>query len=86
MPASNPINKCQLCHQNRDLTFHHLIPRKLHRRNAFKRRYKRSELNAGIYICQLCHRGLHRLYDEMTLGKHFGKQEQLVSILIAYNY
>jgi hypothetical protein len=46
-----------------------LIPRKLHRRAYFRRRYGRAERNRGVMLCRLCHKGLHRLYDEMTLGK-----------------
>jgi len=71
--------KCELCRQGRDLTFHHLIPRKLHRRSSFKKRYTREELNQGIYICRLCHKGLHRLYDEMTLAKQFSSKEEMIA-------
>jgi 5-methylcytosine-specific restriction endonuclease McrA len=60
---------CALCLRRRQLTFHHLIPRKLHRRNYFKKHYTREELQRGISLCRECHRGLHKLYDEMTLGK-----------------
>ncbi|MEM7193858.1 MAG: HNH endonuclease [Pseudomonadota bacterium] len=62
---------CELCLQKRSLTFHHLIPRKLHRRSHFRKHYSRDTLNNGIFICRICHRGLHRLHDEMTLGKAF---------------
>ena len=65
------MSTCQLCQQKRHLTFHHLIPRKLHRRSGFKKRFNREELNRGIDICRPCHNGLHRLYDEMTLAKQF---------------
>jgi len=53
------------------LTFHHLIPKKMHRRAWFKRHYSREQLNEGIMVCRLCHRGIHKRYDEMTLGKRF---------------
>ena len=59
---------CALCGRETALTFHHLIPRKMHRRSRFRKRYSRDELNTGIDICPRCHRGLHRLYDEMTLA------------------
>ena len=41
---------CPLCGRYLPLTFHHLIPKKMHRRNAFRRRYSRSELAAGIFF------------------------------------
>ena len=62
---------CALCGRHAPLTFHHLIPRKLHRRKHFKKHYTREERNAGIDLCRPCHNGLHDLYDEMTLGKQF---------------
>ena len=60
---------CALCGRRSALTFHHLIPRKVHRRPRFKRSYPRAELARGIDICRLCHDGIHALYDEMTLAQ-----------------
>lgn len=60
--------ECALCARLVPLTFHHLIPRKVHRRPRFRKAYSREQLNCGIDICRDCHKGLHRLYDEMTLA------------------
>ena len=60
---------CPLCERRAALTFHHLIPRKLHRRQHFLKHYTREERNAGAMICRQCHDGIHKLFDEMTLGK-----------------
>lgn len=60
---------CPLCLRKSGLTFHHLIPRKLHRRDHFKKHYSKQELNKGINICRKCHSGIHNFYDEMTLAK-----------------
>jgi hypothetical protein len=60
---------CVLCRRTTSLTWHHLIPRKLHRRKHFQRHFTRAQLNAGINICRQCHRGLHKLFSEMHLGK-----------------
>ena len=60
---------CALCGRQGTLTFHHLIPKKMHRRPRFKKQFARSELARGIDICRLCHDGIHALYDEMTLGQ-----------------
>ncbi|MFW5845627.1 MAG: hypothetical protein ACOCXJ_05315 [Planctomycetota bacterium] len=68
---------CPLCGRVCDLTFHHLIPRKLHRRIGFKKRYTRAQLDAGIAICRLCHSGLHDLHDEMTLARDFDSLQAL---------
>lgn len=69
---------CVLCQRKVALTFHHLIPRKIHRRNHFKKHYSKETLNEGIWICRKCHSGLHRLYDEMTLAKRFHSLNQLL--------
>lgn len=63
---------CPLCERLVDLTFHHLIPKKLHRRTRFKKSYSKAELNQGVFVCRLCHNGIHDHYDEMTLAKKFG--------------
>lgn len=69
---------CPLCRRTTALTFHHLIPKKMHRRKFFQKTYKREQLAAGIYICRQCHNGIHTLFDEMTLAKHFNKLESLM--------
>ena len=53
------------------MTFHHLIPKKMHRRNRYRRRYKRTELARGIYLCRDCHNGIHNTYSELELAQHF---------------
>jgi len=65
---STRIGSCALCGREAPLTFHHLIPRKVHRRARFRRHYDRARLAEGVDLCRACHRGIHRLYDEMTLA------------------
>jgi len=69
---------CLLCNRRTELTFHHLIPKKVHGRKFYKKKYSKQELNQGIDICVLCHTGIHRLYDESTLGKRLNKLEVLL--------
>lgn len=68
---------CPLCQRECSLTFHHLIPRKLHRRTHFRKHYDREQLNIGVNICRQCHRGIHKQYDEMALGKQLCSLELL---------
>lgn len=70
---------CSLCERSTHLTFHHLIPRKLHRRNYFKKHYPKEQLNMGIHICRKCHNGIHDIYDEETLARQFNTLEALQS-------
>ncbi len=75
-PKSIQIH-CVLCQRETALTFHHLIPRKLHRRNRFAKKYSREELNEGLMLCRRCHRGLHKLYSEMELGSRLNTEVAL---------
>lgn len=68
---------CQLCGREKPLTFHHLIPRKLHRRTHYRKHYTREELNQGIDICRVCHNGIHNLYCEIMLAQSFASLEAL---------
>ena len=36
--------ECPLCMRATELTFHHLIPKKMHRRRFFQKNYKREQL------------------------------------------
>jgi len=54
-----------------------LIPKKVHRRAHFKRHFSKEELQAGIRVCRLCHRGIHRKHDEMTLARELNSLERL---------
>lgn len=49
----------------------------MHRRPFFRKNYDKSALNEGIWICHPCHRGIHRLFDEMTLAKQLNSLEKL---------
>jgi len=60
---------CACCQRRVPLTFHHLIPKKVHRRAYFRRHLSKEALKQGVRVCRLCHRGIHREYDEMTLAK-----------------
>lgn len=69
---------CLFCGRECALTFHHLIPRKLHRRVYFKKTYTREERNEGLAVCRQCHDGIHDSYDEMTLAKTRATPERLL--------
>lgn len=76
----NPVkpNQCALCARDVDLQFHHLIPRKVHRRKRFQKQFTKEQLGHGIYVCRSCHRAVHRFFDEMTLAQDFNTREKLL--------
>jgi len=69
---------CPCCRRAVMLTFHHLIPRKVHRRARFRKKFDRDTLNGGIFICRRCHSGIHASYDEMTLANKFSTPDALL--------
>lgn len=73
------MDSCPCCTRMLPLTFHHLIPKKVHRRTRFSRRYDGNILNQGIYICQDCHRHIHGTYDEMRLANDYSVPEALIN-------
>lgn len=68
---------CALCGRHCALTFHHLVPRQVHRRNRFAKRSSKADLGRGIDICQLCHWGLHDLYSTVELAERLSSLEAL---------
>ena len=76
MSDPRPTN-CNLCQRQIELTFHHLVPRKVHRRTFFRKHFSRQELSTGIYICRKCHSGIHKLFNEMQLAKDLNTLEKL---------
>lgn len=71
--------RCACCNRSVPLTFHHLFPRKVHRRKRFQQAFSKDQLNQGIFICRLCHQGIHRRYDEVTLATRFSSLPQLLA-------
>jgi hypothetical protein len=70
---------CELCQRECQLTFHHLIPKKVHKRNFFRKKYRKDDLQQGIHICRKCHSGIHNLYDEKHLAKELNTLEKLLA-------
>jgi hypothetical protein len=75
-----PLRPCDLCRREKPLTFHHLIPKAVHRRRRFQKRHTKDELRSrGIYICQLCHSGIHDLIKERELAENFATKDALMN-------
>jgi 5-methylcytosine-specific restriction endonuclease McrA len=57
---------------------HHLIPRTCHRRNWFRNRFTREEMQTTIGVCRDCHSAIHDLIpDERELGRSYYTVELL---------
>src|SRR5262245_44139411 len=68
---------CELCGQVRFLTFHHLIPRHVHKKKRFQREYSRAEMRSrGLMICRTCHNGIHDIIpDEKELARTYNTRD-----------
>jgi|TARA_R110000822_G_scaffold97549_3_gene221273 hypothetical protein len=71
---------CALCERSLPLQFHHLIPRRNHRRKSYQRRFSLEEMRTrGIWVCRDCHRAIHRFFDEGQLGLVLNTLEALAA-------
>ncbi|MBR9814219.1 hypothetical protein GYB61_10240 [bacterium] len=72
--------RCALCQREAPLQFHHLIPRKNHRKPWFRRNFTRDEMQQrGALLCRLCHGFIHRQFDEQALGRTLNTVEALLA-------
>ncbi len=80
-PAKPPApedGRCVLCGQPAHLTFHHLVPKRVHAKPWARQRYALEVLRTrGIWVCRSCHSFLHRQFDERTLGERLDSLEAL---------
>lgn len=71
------VDVCPCCERKTKLTFHHLIPRQMHRRKFFRKQFDKVHLNSGVMICRQCHDGIHRFYSPMVLAKELNTLDKL---------
>jgi len=77
-----PPDACELCGRAvPELTRHHLIPRRLHRKKHFQRKYTREEmLGRVLWVCRPCLNAIHRARNEQQLGLHYNTRARLLEI------
>ncbi|GAB2803497.1 hypothetical protein GCM10027040_34740 [Halomonas shantousis] len=79
MPSPSRPECCALCGRATPLTQHHLIPRTMHRKPRYRRRYSRDAmLKRILWVCRPCHSHLHAVLDERTLADHYASREALL--------
>jgi predicted ATP-dependent serine protease len=75
MQNSKTFGECVTCHRHTALTKHHLIPKKQHKKKDAKHS---TLLNEVIFVCRMCHDGIHNFYNEQTLSKEFNTLQKLL--------
>lgn len=75
------MERCELCDRHQPLTWHHLIPRAVHTKSRFIKRFGKDEMRSrGIRICRLCHNGIHDLVpSEKELAESYYTKELLLA-------
>lgn len=56
---------------------HHLIPRTVHKNKWFKKHFTWEQLSTTVDVCELCHRAIHDIADNKTLGREYNTLEKL---------
>lgn len=81
MRMSEKKTNCELCGRNVTLTFHHLIPCKVHSKKKFLREHTKKEMHSrGLYLCKLCHDGIHDIItSEKELAESYNTKELLMA-------
>jgi len=70
---------CEMCERERELTFHHLIPKTCHSSKWFKKNFTKEDMTSrGINVCRDCHIAIHKFIPEKELGRIFNTQEKLM--------
>ncbi len=80
--APDASTACALCGRTGvGLTEHHLIPRAVHRKRQFRKRFDLDEMrHRKLLVCRKCHRGIHRLIpDEKELARDYNTREALLA-------
>ena len=76
--ASYEPGTCALCHRHMPLTFHHLIPKKTHKKVLRKKLFTKTEVNSrGVMICRQCHSACHRLIPHEKMALEYNTLEKL---------
>lgn len=73
------MQSCELCQREKPLQFHHLIPKRLHKKRFYRLKYDKEFLaHQGIWLCPECHRQLHLLFTHEELGRRYHTLEAIL--------
>jgi|SRR6056300_1577619 hypothetical protein len=65
-------SSCTSCERELPLTFHHLVPKKMHEKYAVKQLHGEKELiHYGVWLCKDCHKKIHRTFSHTELALNY---------------
>ncbi|MCE7991647.1 MAG: hypothetical protein HEP71_06695 [Roseivirga sp.] len=77
--VSEQQNACALCERERPLNFHHLIPKKVHKKSILLKQFSKEEMQTrGLLLCSDCHKTIHKHIDHTDLGRFYHSREALL--------
>ena len=70
---------CELCKRQLSLSFHHLIPKKMHDKRQVKAMHQDIDLvNHGIWVCNDCHKHIHKFIGHEDLAYSYYSKDRLL--------
>lgn len=63
---------CETCQREVELTFHHLVPKKMQTKKPIIRFHKNVDLmHFGIWVCKDCHKKIHKRFTHHQLATQY---------------
>ena len=69
--SSQNTSSCVLCQRDLPLTFHHVIPRFVHKKRWVKKAFTAEQLQEGLWMCRPCHSAIHRFIGHADLARQY---------------
>ncbi len=78
-PPPRPAG-CELCGRTASLTKHHMIPRALHGKPKYRKRFSRVErLTSILWLCHACHGHIHNVLSEREMAEQYLGRDALMA-------
>jgi hypothetical protein len=74
------MENCELCDREKELTFHHLIPKCQHSKKSIKKIFDKKEMQTrGLDLCGDCHPMIHKFIKNKDMARTYNTKEMLLS-------
>lgn len=73
-------SNCGFCDRVKELSFHHYIPKTLHKNKWFIKNFDKFYMRThGVDLCKQCHKNIHVFFTEKELGKYYNTKDKLLA-------
>ncbi|TGZ80166.1 hypothetical protein EX30DRAFT_320474 [Ascodesmis nigricans] len=70
--------ECEICDREGNVTYHHLIPRSVHKKVLKRGWHQEWRLNVVAWLCRPCHSAVHRCASNEELAREYYTVEKLL--------